>query len=79
MDYADKLAREIARELNVTTSAIKWPYICTTSCTQRYTCTLPKCSYNGNNADENYRKILFEARAKILISKKKLPKIFKFL
>ena len=50
----------------------RWPYICTTACTRRNSCRLPKCSYNGTKADENYRKILVERRAKISISSEKL-------
>lgn len=59
-------------EIKLCTSTTKWPYICTTACTRRNTCRLPKCSYNGTNADENYRKVLVETRAKISISKEKL-------
>ena len=62
-------------EIKLCPKTTQWPYICTTKCTKRNSCRLPKCSYNGTHADKQYRKNLVNTRNKISLSESELKAI----
>ena len=56
-------------------TTLKWPYICSDSCSKRKRCAFPKCSYDAHDANHVYEQRLSQSRKGICLSGEELQAI----